>query len=468
MSVQLRGKKFHYRFQLQGIGYSGVCPGCEVFPEMNAKEVAAVRKRAMQFEAAEKSRVIKESRERNETEREIRRNKTVRALVENYRYELTGGSPIPLAEAFPLAEAKPAKRRAESSYAALRKTYWDDFTAFMTGTYPEIRDLANVRRLHCEAYIAYLTKYGRFVKEVAYNISGKRKRIKAVSYTRDYALSAKTIKEIISVVRWVFSRLEEDAGLLRNPWESVVIPKTDPIKREVFTHSELVRIWEGIQNDDFLYTLFFVSANSGLTEGDICTLKWNEIDWVAGYLRRKRRKTGVAIKLPLLPELAAYFRQQPHCGEYIFPSHAEMYLRQPSCVSARVKDFLHGLGIVTTVEVPGRRAVSIKDLHSMRHVFCYRAKHAGIPESVIKKFVGHAVLAMTEHYADHDTDDELRQEIKKLPALFAGEPGTNGSETEPAIRRRFAELAYSLPLDQIHRLLATLEPENPLPAAAGR
>jgi len=58
-------------------------------------------------------------------------------------------------------------------------------------------------------------------------------------------------------------------------------------------------------------------------------------------------------------------------------------LSRPSCVSDRVKRFLHGFGIVTTVEVPGRRAVSGKDLHSMRHVFCYLAKSAGIPENVI-------------------------------------------------------------------------------------
>ena len=131
MSIYLRGKKFHYRFQLQGADYSGVCVGCEVFPDMNQRELAATRKKAMQFEADEKFRIAKESKDRIDTEREIRKNKSVRALVENYRYELTGGRPIPLTEAFPLAEAKPSKRKAKSSYATLRKTYWEDFVRFM-------------------------------------------------------------------------------------------------------------------------------------------------------------------------------------------------------------------------------------------------------------------------------------------------------------------------------------------------
>jgi integrase len=273
------------------------------------------------------------------------------------------------------------------------------------------------------------------------------------------AISGKTIKEIVGACRWVFSRVEEDAGLYRNPWDNVVLPTPTPIARDVFTAHELQLINDGIQADPFNYVLFFVAANSGLTEGDICTLRWDDIDWANGFLRRSRRKTGTHIDCPLMPELEEFIQRQPRRGEYIFPEHAAMYLRQQSCVSERVKAFLHGLGIVTTAEIPGHRAVSVKDLHSMRHVFCYRAKRYGIPEGVIKKIVGHKVLAMTQHYADHDTLDELRQEIKKLPALFA--EGVRGIEDEDAIcRRRLAELAFSAPLERVQSALRVFEQDN--------
>lgn len=449
MCVYLRGKKFHYRFQVQGADYSGVCADCEVFPGMNQREIAAVRKRAVQFEADEKSRLAKEAKDLADTEKEIRKNKSVRALVENYKYELTGGRPIQLSEAFPLAEAKPSKRKAKSSYAELRRTYWEDFVKFLCDSYPEIKDLASVRRMHCEAYVNYLMSNGRYVKDVAYSITGKRKKEKVVSYTRDYKISAKTIKEIVGVAKWVFSRLDEDAGLVHNPWEKVILPSIEQTDREVFSLHELRLIWEGIQSNPFCYVLFVVAANSGMTEGDICTLEWGDIDWASEYIRRDRRKTGANISLPLLPELAAYLHSLPKLGKYVFPEHAEMYLRQPSCVSSRVKEFLHGLGIVTTVEIPGRRAVSVKDLHSMRHVFCYRAKRAGIPESIIAKFVGHKVITMTQHYADHDTDEELRAEIRKLSPLFIGE----GDAGEATARQQLAQLAYSLPIEVVESLL---------------
>ena len=253
--------------------------------------------------------------------------------------------------------------------------------------------------------------------------------------------------------KWVFSRLDEDAGLVRNPWDNVILPKRAPVDRDVFSSAELKLIWDGIQNNSFCYPLFMVAANSGMTEGDICTLKWEELDWGSGYIRRKRNKTGVNIDLPMIPELASFLRSIPKRSEFVFPEHEELYRRNSSSVSARVKEFLNGLGLVTTVQLPGRRAVSIKDLHSMRHVFCYRAKRAGIPESVIAKFVGHKVIAMTQHYADHDTDEELRSEIKKLPPLFIGETGGVG-ESGVTERRKLAELAYSLPLGMVKNLLS--------------
>lgn len=451
MGVSLRGKKFHYRFQLQGIGYSGVCEGCEIPENSSQKEIGALRRKALAFEAGRKAQVQREKQEQEQLERDVRRNRTVRALVENYRYELTGGKPVLLEEAYALAASKPSRKKAASRFAEQRETYFADFSAFIRATYPEVSTASDVHRPHCDAYVSYLVEHGRFIKDVKYGRPAKR-GTRMVSYRKEYGLSPKTIRVIVGVCRWVFRRVSEDAGLVIDPWAGVQLPEPAPVDREIFTPMELRLIWEGIQGDAFCYPLFVVAANSGMTEGDICTLKWEEVEWGTGYIRRKRRKTGADIRLPLLPELAEYLRTIPRSGEYVFPEHAALYLRTPSMVSERVKSFLRGLGLVTTVEVPGRRAVSVKDLHSMRHVFCYRAKRAGIPESVIAKFVGHKVLAMTRHYADHDTDEELRAEIQKLRPLFVGEAGD--AEEETGVRRKLAELAYSLPLESVKALLS--------------
>jgi integrase len=456
MSISLRGTKYHYRFQISGKSYSGTCLGCEISDVMTAQEKSAIKRKAAKYELDAKEKAQQELREIAQAESDIRRNKTVRALVENYRYELTGGRPIRLSEAYELAAAKPAKRKASARYQTMRQSAWRDFCAFMAGEFPDIEMLADVRRAHCETFVQFLTENGRYDKSVTFTreARGPRKRSKTVSYERTYMISAKTIGDIAGVCRWVFSRLDEDAGLITNPWHNVVLPAEDPIPREIFTGEELMLIWDGIQSNPFCYHLFVVAANSGFPEEDICLLKWSDIDWVAQGIRRLRCKTGADMTLPLMPELAAYLASLPRTGEYVSEEHSRLYQQSQSLVSERVATFLRGLGIQTTVQVPGRKAQSVKDLHSMRHVFCYRAKRAGIPLDVIQKFVGHRIVAMTQHYADHDTMADLHLEIKKLPALFAGENGAPTIIELGGARRQLADLAYSLPDSEVQRLLS--------------
>lgn len=454
MSVTLRGSKFHYRFQFEGKNYSGVCNVGIVPENATPRQIEALRQKALAAEKAVKDQLVQDLCNLKEKEREIRQNKSVVALIENYRFELTGGRKVAIKGASELAAKKPSKRAAKEKFAEMRRVYWDDFASFMEATYPDIEDLAAVRRAHCEAYVSHLVRHGRFNNKVSYNITvGKvRKKVKEVGYTRNFLLSPKTIKTIVGVCRWVFSRLRDDAGIVGDPWCDVILPDKDPIDREVFTYDELQLIWDNLHREDFVYPLFLVAANSGMTEGDICTLEWSEIDWLANFIRRDRRKTGVDIELPIMPQLAEYLSSLPRTGRYVFPEHAETYLdeRQRCKVSERVIKFLTGIGIKTRKEVPGRRAVSVKDLHSMRHVFAYRAKKAGIPTSVIKKMLGHAHETMTEKYADHDTIEDMHREIRKLSSPFAAKESSEGA------RRQLAELAYQLPEETVRRLVESI------------
>lgn len=466
MSTYRRGSKFHYRFRIDGRDYSGPCPESDV-PRIprgaSDREVKAIHRKADAYEAMLRA----------EADR-VRKNKTVVALVENYKYELTGGGPVPLCDVVQLARAKPWKKAASEKYWAQKAGYWNDFVAFMAEKFPDVEVLGSVRRSHCDAYVAHLAKVGRFVREVVFT-RGKGKRAKEAAYERDYRLSGKTIAEIVGVCRSFTGRLLEDAGLVSNPWDNVVLPDRGETPREIFTPAELRKIGEGVSGDaakvrgaytgpdlgygqwrghaDFCRPLFLIASVTGLTEGDICTLRWEEVDWTLHCIRRKRRKTGNPLEVPLLPALGEYLRGLPREGEYVLPDYAAMYLENPSGVSYRVKEFLHGLGVRTTVEREGRRAVSVKDLHSMRHVFCYMAKRSGIPLDLVAKIVGHKTVQMTERYADHNSFSDLRTAIEKLPpVLFGGSlPATADGD-----RRRLAELAWTLPEAAVAAALAAV------------
>lgn len=442
MSVYLRGKSYHYRFLFKGKDYSGVCSGC------------STEGRAKEYERSIREKIRREAETLSAEEEKIRQNKTIRALVDNYSYVLTGGKPITLAEAYPLALQKPSRREPSEHIARQKLRYWNDFISYMAAKFPEIEELAQVRKNHCETYVRYLIDHGRFNRKVEFHVrSGK------VSYTGKYTLknkvSGKTIHEIARVCKEVFRKLQEDAGIVYNPWDSVITPRWEQTDREIFSEQELMLIRNGINRTDelsiFCRPLFLVAAVTGLTEGDICTLKWSEISWATRMIFRKRRKTQADLAIPILSTLEHYLRSLPRESEYVFPLHAEMYLKDASLISYRIKRFLEGLNIKTVKEFENRKAISIKDLHSMRHVFCYYAGQVGISLAVVQSIVGHMTQEMTKHYMSHATTRAKQEAIEKLPAFLV----MNDSIEIPCAdeRRRLAELAYTLPMEQVSLLL---------------
>lgn len=174
----------------------------------------------------------------------------------------------------------------------------------------------------------------------------------------------------------VFNLLKDDVGLQENPFSSILKLDMNKETREAFSPDELKTIFDNL--DGFTRPLFMMAVWTGLREGDICTLKWSDVDLERHLISRKTRKTGAKVQIPISDQLYDMLIAMPRTeSEYVFPKHAEMYLANPSGVSYRVKQFLEGLGIETTRIPEGRtRAISVKDLHSCRHTFCYYAGRA--------------------------------------------------------------------------------------------
>ena len=167
----------------------------------------------------------------------------------------------------------------------------------------------------------------------------------------------------------------------------------------------------------YRWPLFLAGISTGLREGDICTLRWSEVDLRTGWITRKARKTGKEVRIPILPGLAAYVRELPRDGEYVFVDLAERYLgRSRTCIGKRVSRFLSGIGIKTSRAIEGRsRVASVKDIHSLRHTFVYLAALHGVPFPVVQSVVGHMSPEMTKRYMDHATDQAKQEQLARIP-----------------------------------------------------
>ena len=72
------------------------------------------------------------------------------------------------------------------------------------------------------------------------------------------------------------------------------------------------------------------------------------------------------------------------------------------------------------IVVDGRsRKLSIKDVHSLRHTFCYLAGLQNIPLLIVKAVVGHMSGEMTALYQRHSDMKAKRAELSKMPDFLS-------------------------------------------------
>lgn len=402
---------YHYRFVSGGKDYHGVCEGCA--DEASARE----------FERKVRETVAVLATQRN-----------VKALVENFRDELAGGEGIPLKEAFARAMDKPRRREAAEAHMAAKRSQFGDFVAFMGRRHPEVMDMRGVTEGIAGEYVQHLRTNGRFDKRVSFRRRpGDRK---AAKYRGGAVkMSPTTVNRYHKTCREVFGLLMKDAGLPENPFAGIPMLSEKGETREAFTDDELELIFR--KADPFVRAIFIVGMNTALREEDIATLRWSDVDWRNGMIKRLTMKTKTLVEIPIMPELETFLRQREAAdsgSEYVLAEHAEMYHGNRTGISYRVKKFLESIGIRTTRKVEGRtRAVSVKDVHSLRHTFCYIAGLNGIPMVVVQSIVGHMTAEMTRLYMSHADLDAKRRGMMRMK-YAAGLP-----EASAAFRRILVE-----------------------------
>ena len=419
---------FYFQFILDGKRYNGVCKNC------TTKKDAEAYERKIKREAA---------RGDGQTEAEQYHRNELKKIVRSKNRIL-------LSNAFELAEQKPRSRVPSKGHASTKRAIWGDFPAFMRGEHPEVENLIDVTYAHAQEYIALLQKSGRYEKTVSYS-RGTGENVRTVTMQKsEGALSARTLHLYQMVCAEVFNLLAKDAGLQDSPFTSIRRAKPDAESREAFSSEELKLIYDNL--DDFTRPLFMMAVWTGLREGDICTLEWNEVDLELRLITRRTRKTRTTVQIPISNQLYTMFLATERTeSEYVFPKHAAMYLANSDGVSYRVKKFLEGLGIQTTRTPEGRtRAISVKDLHSCRHTFCYYAGLAGIPLAIVQAIVGHMSPEMTKHYQAHATLEDKRRGMERL-SFF--KPEALPAAVEEPERTELRSMINTLPIELIRKML---------------
>ncbi len=87
------------------------------------------------------------------------------------------------------------------------------------------------------------------------------------------------------------------AGLLNNPFDFDMLERQSET-REAFSLDELALIDENLT--PFIRPLFLIGLYTGMSEGDICLLKWSEIQ--GNWISRQRKNTKAALDMRSPPK----------------------------------------------------------------------------------------------------------------------------------------------------------------------
>lgn len=214
--------------------------------------------------------------------------------------------------------------------------------------------------------------------------------------------SKRTVADACSRLR-AFLRFLRASGKLRRDLAAMVeSPRIRFVDRPVRTlpWADVRRMFSKIGRDGPIgkrdFAMLLLMATYGLGAAEVLGLRLPDIDWVAGSIRVRRPKTGVAIELPLLSPvgraLATYLRSGRPPGiaaREIFVQHGMPHRPLTSgAIRHRIREYA------------GRAGIEAETLgaHLLRHCHATRQIDGGTNPKIVSDILGHRRPSSTSVY----------------------------------------------------------------------
>ena len=225
-------------------------------------------------------------------------------------------------------------------------------------------------------------------------------------------LSNATVRGIHMILREALDSAVREGLIPKNPADGTSPPKIYRNEKQVLTKDQLETFMKLIEGDEEWYDFFYTEIITGMRQGEICGLRWEDFDREKRTLRVARSvdfvnkelvvgetKTDDGKRTIYLPDslwhiLAERQRKNGAFSDWIFPNLLKPeWPLNPSRAYRQLKKLLEIGGL------PGIR------FHDLRHTFTSHAANSGIAPKTLSEIVGHSKASFTlDHYA-HVTSD---------------------------------------------------------------
>jgi integrase len=105
-----------------------------------------------------------------------------------------------------------------------------------------------------------------------------------------------------------------------------------------FSPAELQAVLSAAEEDELMHGLITACACTGMRRGDVCKLRWSDVDMQGGVVVAKASKTGETVEVPIFKPLRDVLQAaMGNSSEYVFPAAAEMLEANPDGLTWRFK-----------------------------------------------------------------------------------------------------------------------------------
>jgi integrase len=162
--------------------------------------------------------------------------------------------------------------------------------------------------------------------------------------------------------------------------------------------------------------IYRILAYTGLRVGELRQLRWGDLDMDEGLIRlrpetSKNRQGGEWTMPPILTELLRAWRRK----------HGDLADTEPviEIPSTLLKSFNQDLKLA---EIPKQDSSGRSvDLHALRHTYCTMLIKAGVDIKTVQGLMRHSTPVLTLGIYTHYDQSRLKEAVKKLPEVAAGE-----------------------------------------------
>ncbi len=226
-----------------------------------------------------------------------------------------------------------------------------------------------------------------------------------------HMLSDSMVRKIHMMLHEAMEVAVRERYIVRNPTDNTTIPKKTTTEKQVLDDSQLNRFLEAIQNEPYWHDFFYVEVMTGLRRGEICGIKWSDIDFNEGTLCIKRSvstkegggvsigetKTDAGARTIIMPPSVAtllWEKRSDAVNEWVFPHYTNPSdPLHPSSAYKKLKTLLKRL------ELPLLR------FHDLRHTFATQATDGGVDPKTLAGILGHTDASFTLDTYTHVTSD---------------------------------------------------------------